>query len=331
MYIVLRLSCPCTKGPRGCKGPALLHCGDSLHGDALESQYFGRYRERCTFPFLVYSNLVLTWLYSLKHSIPAPPPREKIYSSDDQITLEDESGRIQLAGEKIMNERLVTGVILGALGFETSSGEFQVVDVCYAGMAPQPGHRDHEQADGMDVDDLRKDTVFYMYFSITQLITDIVNESSSKLTQQEEYVAFISGLDIGSPAPADAQIQMLVEYLTGEAGGLDDQISASQISRLVILGNSLSSAVNAQLAADDSPKDNDKKAVRVFPSFRSSYDRSLSYIRNDTAMIMQYFLRIQPPASQVTYTILRVHCPSIFLPGLPTLPVLFYLNSLFLA
>lgn len=59
-----------------------------------------------------------------------------------------------------MKERLVTGVILGALGFETSSGEFQVVDVCYAGMAPQPEHHDHEQANGMDVDDSRKDTAF---------------------------------------------------------------------------------------------------------------------------------------------------------------------------
>lgn len=112
---------------------------------------------------------------------------------------------------------------------------------------------------------------FNMYSSITQPIADIVNDPSSKLAEQEEYVAFVSGLDIGSPTPADAQIQMLVEYLTGEAGGLDDQISASQISRLVILGNSFSSALNAQLAVDDSPKDNDKKAVRIF-ELRSSYD-----------------------------------------------------------
>lgn len=91
----------------------------------------------------------------------------------------------------------------------------------------------------------------------------MVTDSSSKTVQQEEYVAFVSGLDIGSPTPSDAQIQMLVEYLTGEAGGLDDQVSASQISRLVILGNSLSDAVNAQIAAEDSPKDKDKKGVSL--------------------------------------------------------------------
>jgi len=33
---------------------------------------------------------------------------------------------------------------------------------------------------------------------------------------------------------------MLVEYLTGEAGGPEDQQLASQISRLIIAGNSLS-------------------------------------------------------------------------------------------
>jgi len=49
----------------------------------------------------------------------------------------------------------------------------------------------------------------------------------------------ISGLDIGFLSPSDAQIQMLVEYLTGEEGGVEDQVSASRISRLIIVGNSL--------------------------------------------------------------------------------------------
>jgi DNA polymerase delta subunit 2 len=48
--------------------------------------------------------------------------------------LEDESGRIQLVGESVQKAQLVTGVIAGALGIETSSGEFEVVDICYAGM-----------------------------------------------------------------------------------------------------------------------------------------------------------------------------------------------------
>ncbi|KAI0060886.1 hypothetical protein BV25DRAFT_912021 [Artomyces pyxidatus] len=150
------------------------------------------------------------------HSIPAPPPLDKIHSPNDSIMLEDESGRIQLVGDRLKNTQLVTGVIAGALGVETISGEFEVVDICFPGMAPQ-----EESGD------------------------DDVEENESVDQGQEEYVAFISGLDIGSQSPSEAQTQMLAEYLSGEAGGIDDQISASQITRLMILGNSLAPIAGA--------------------------------------------------------------------------------------
>ena len=71
--------------------------------------------------------------------------------------LEDESGRIKLVGEPLKALRLVTGVIIAALGVETSAGEFQVVDVCFAGMAPQgvpprlSSHLDMEVDRGEDI------------------------------------------------------------------------------------------------------------------------------------------------------------------------------------
>ncbi|KAG1754227.1 DNA polymerase alpha/epsilon subunit B-domain-containing protein [Suillus lakei] len=150
------------------------------------------------------------------HSIPAPPPREKFYCDEDSVMLEDESGRITLVGDRVSEERLVTGVIVAALGMETPTGDFEVVDMCTAGLASF-AEEEILGSDAMDVD---------------------VNSSST----QDEYVAVISGLSIGSPSPADAQIQMLVEYLTGEAGGPEDQQLASQITRLIIAGNSLSLA-----------------------------------------------------------------------------------------
>ncbi|KAJ7734948.1 DNA polymerase alpha/epsilon subunit B-domain-containing protein [Mycena maculata] len=152
------------------------------------------------------------------NSIPAPPPLSKFYSPDDSIMLEDESGRIQLVGQRVIEERLVTGVIIAALGIETPTGEFEVVDVCYAGMAPQPIHNVEAPEEKMAVD------------------AD---------PQADGWIALISGLDIGSPSPADAQIQMLVEYLTGEGGGPGNQISAAQISRLIIAGDSLAPVVMA--------------------------------------------------------------------------------------
>ncbi|KAJ6513905.1 DNA polymerase alpha/epsilon subunit B-domain-containing protein [Mycena vitilis] len=139
------------------------------------------------------------------NSIPPPPPLSKFYSPDDNIMLEDESGRIQLVGERVVDARLVTGVIIAALGIETPTGEFEVVDICYAEMAPQPKH---DETDGkMDIDD--------------------------------PWIALVSGLDIGPSSSVDAQIQMLVEYLTGEGGGPNEQISAAQISRLIVAGDSL--------------------------------------------------------------------------------------------
>lgn len=73
----------------------------------------------------------------------------------------------------------------------------------------------------------------------------------------------ISGLDIGSNSASDAQIQMLAEYLTGESGDVESQVSASRISRLIIAGDSLASvapAIGEPLSTAE-----DRKAVRFDP------------------------------------------------------------------
>ncbi|BFZ53251.1 DNA polymerase delta small subunit Cdc1 [Savitreella phatthalungensis] len=54
----------------------------------------------------------------------------------DQISLEDESGRIRLVGERLTREILCTGIVIGVLGSETSSGDFEVVDIVTAGSPP---------------------------------------------------------------------------------------------------------------------------------------------------------------------------------------------------
>lgn len=88
-----------------------------------------------------------------QRSIPAPAPLHKIHSPNDSIMLEDESGRIQLVGDRLKKTQLVTGVIAGALGVETNSGEFEVVDLCFAGMAPQEEEDEEDgEENGMDVD-----------------------------------------------------------------------------------------------------------------------------------------------------------------------------------
>jgi DNA polymerase delta subunit 2 len=59
--------------------------------------------------------------------------------------LEDESGRIRLVGERVSKALLVTGVIVAVLGVETPNGEFEVVDLCMAGLAPQTRSKDQEE------------------------------------------------------------------------------------------------------------------------------------------------------------------------------------------
>ena len=76
----------------------------------------------------------------------------------------------------------------------------------------------------------------------------------SSTAQPDEYLAVVSGLSIGTGSQADAQIQMLVEYLSGEVGGHDDQTIASQITRLVIAGNSLLSVADIENGTEEDEK-----------------------------------------------------------------------------
>lgn len=64
--------------------------------------------------------------------------------------LEDESGRIKLIGKILTDAQLVTGVIVGVLGVDTSNGDFEVVDLCFAGM-PRAS-----EDDGMDIEGKHK-------------------------------------------------------------------------------------------------------------------------------------------------------------------------------
>lgn len=99
---------------------------------------------------------------------------------------------------------------MGALGVETNSGDFEVLDVCYPGPAPQEPT-------------VKKPT-----------------KASMDLDGTSEWIALVSGLNIGHPhAAADLRITLLVEYLLSEAGSRTDQTNASSIARLILAGDSL--------------------------------------------------------------------------------------------
>jgi len=71
--------------------------------------------------------------------------------------IEDESGRIRLVGDALKGKNLVTGVIISALGAETPEGDFEVVDICFPGMAPQAYAEDNMKEDSTDEDAIHVD------------------------------------------------------------------------------------------------------------------------------------------------------------------------------
>ena len=85
-------------------------------------------------------------------SLPAPPPvTSYVDRAQDELFLEDQSGRVKLVGELIEQPALarqcVTGAVAGVLGIETPGGDLEVRHVFFPGLpapvampaAPTPG------------------------------------------------------------------------------------------------------------------------------------------------------------------------------------------------
>jgi DNA polymerase delta subunit 2 len=172
--------------------------------------------------------------------------------------IEDESGRMQLIGDRLKTENLVTGVIVGALGMETGDGGFEVADLCYAGMPPQEADLDvpplNEGEDKMDID---VDSRSPIHSHSRRLLTRVIGDH-----EPQELVAFVSGILLDDENCYDVNMAILAEFLVGEL----DVKTSSRISRLVIAGNSL--APITLLPPEDEEIDN-TKSVSHFMSIGS--------------------------------------------------------------
>ncbi|KAH8485682.1 hypothetical protein H0E87_027212, partial [Populus deltoides] len=120
---------------------------------------------------------------------------------DDHLVLEDESGRVKLGGIVLSPSVYVTGVVVALHGKETGAGDFMVLDVLEAGLAPQ-----------------------------------IEPQLKSR---EDKYVVFISGVNAGSSLSNPLQFQLLVDHMTGHLGDEKEQGIAAEIVHVVIAGNSV--------------------------------------------------------------------------------------------
>lgn len=159
--------------------------------------------------------------------------------------LEDDSGRIQLVGDKLKELPLVTGCIIAVMGTETSSGELDVAGVKFADLPPQPERwslSKPPKSKGEDVE---------------------MSEAGSPPTNTK--IAIVSGLSFSDKDASYAmELKLLLEFLLGEILDPAVQKDIARISRLIIAGNSI--------ASDDPEEKRDPKAQKKYGYDASAYN-----------------------------------------------------------
>ncbi|KAJ6746134.1 DNA polymerase DELTA SUBUNIT 2 [Salix koriyanagi] len=139
--------------------------------------------------------------YSKERSaVPLVKPHNFMHP-DDHLVLEDESGRVKLGGTVLSPSTYVTGGVVALHGKETTAGDFLVLDVFEAGLAPQ-----------------------------------IEPQLKSR---EDKYVVFISGVSVGSSTLNPLQFQLLVDHITGHLGDEQEQGIVAEIVHVVFAGNSV--------------------------------------------------------------------------------------------
>ncbi|GAM84705.1 hypothetical protein ANO11243_027040 [Dothideomycetidae sp. 11243] len=164
-----------------------------------------------------------------EHWIAAPVAQhQKFFTEDDdeenaatgfanrKVMLEDESGRLRLTGEMLGRVMLVTGAIVAVLGTENKDGEFEVLDVKVPNLPRQP--------ERWELDDGQR---------------AVEGKKVFPERPRAGKIALISGLGITGEEGDTLALDLLSEWLLGEAGGAQDAEDAALISRLVVVGNSL--------------------------------------------------------------------------------------------
>jgi DNA polymerase delta subunit 2 len=186
-----------------------------------------------------YSNTSQHWI--------ADPPHRDTYVSEsgaDEMMLEDESGRLRITGEPL-HRHFVTGCILAALGTEEADGTFLVIATQCADLPRQPPRWER--------DDVK------------------LSQQKQKAPKRERAgkLAIVSGLELTGADDDEVSLNLLVEYLTGEAAGPSTQADASKITRLIIAGGSLSKGSPILSREDFAAK---KNAARHYGYDASSYN-----------------------------------------------------------
>lgn len=137
------------------------------------------------------------------HDVTAQPIRTKYVDPTDQLILEDELQRIILVGDVNVQEE-VTGAVVAICGQESGDdpGKFRVERMIFQELPEQ--------------------------------------DAPFPVLDDDKFIVFLSGLEIGHSTHSMLHVQLLIELLTGQLGDEETQRSMSRVTRLVVAGNSLS-------------------------------------------------------------------------------------------
>ncbi|KAK4138706.1 hypothetical protein BT67DRAFT_431241 [Trichocladium antarcticum] len=168
--------------------------------------------------------------------ISAPITTDHYYTEDggESMMLEDDSGRIRLVGSILKDYFVVTGCIIAVMGTENVNGEFEVIDLKFADLPPQPARWSLSTPSSSST--AKKNT------------RKIKNEDveMSDLAQASKKIAIVSGLEFsGTDTSYTMELNLLLEFLLGDALHTPVQTELSQISRLIIAGNSITKTDDA--------------------------------------------------------------------------------------
>lgn len=160
---------------------------------------------------------------------PVPPPARYRGADTDRVFLEDEAGRLGLAGEALASVRLVTGVVCAVRGKMSDAGDvFEVRDVCFPGIAPQPPLPPSVSLEPADAEPRADDT----------------------------YVALVSGIVVGGDSDGGhvLALQLLLDYVAGHIGGGADLSLQKRTVRVVVAGGLVGLAEGAKAGLTEPSK-----------------------------------------------------------------------------
>ena len=137
---------------------------------------------------------------------------------------------------------LVTGCIIAVMGTENANGDFEIIDMKVPDLAPQP------QRWGRDLENTT-----LANGDAKSAVRDLENKT------QGSKIAIVSGLSISGEGGDTLTLDLLMEYLLGEACGLSTQNETGKISRLIIAGNSISEGTPLLVRDEIEAKKSSKK------------------------------------------------------------------------